>query len=322
MKNVGGILLLVVTAVAAGALFAATITPPPPWAFPVNPPGTAPKNDDVTPKHVPGSSVALTIDQTRDAYNVPDWHPDAHPPMPEIVAHGRKPEFRACGYCHLPNGFGRPENAPIAGLPPDYIAEQIADFRSGARKTSEPKMGPPMAMVEIAKAVPDDDVKVAAAYFSSVNLRPWIHVVETNTVPKTHVSGSMLVPDTTGGTEPIGDRIIETPENLGQTELRDAGSGFVAYVPPGSIDKGAALVVTGGGGKTTACGICHGQDLKGLGPVPPLAGRSPSYIVRQLVDLQNGNRNGRWSALMKPVVAKLSVSDMVSIAAYTASRKP
>ncbi len=322
MKNVGGILLLVVTAVAAGALFAATITPPPPWAFPVNPPGTAPKNDDVTPKHVPGSSVALTIDQTRDAYNVPDWHPDAHPPMPEIVAHGRKPEFRACGYCHLPNGFGRPENAPIAGLPPDYIAEQIADFRSGARKTSEPKMGPPMAMVEIAKAVPDDDVKVAAAYFSSVNLRPWIHVVETNTVPKTHVSGSMLVPDTTGGTEPIGDRIIETPENLGQTELRDAGSGFIAYVPPGSIDKGAALVVTGGGGKTTACGICHGQDLKGLGPVPPLAGRSPSYIVRQLVDLQNGNRNGRWSALMKPVVAKLSVSDMVSIAAYTASRKP
>jgi cytochrome c553 len=179
-----------------------------------------------------------------------------------------------------------------------------------------------MAMVEIAKAVPDDDVKVAAAYFSSVNLRPWIHVVETNTVPKTHVSGSMLVPDTTGGTEPIGDRIIETPENLGQTELRDAGSGFIAYVPPGSIDKGAALVVTGGGGKTTACGICHGQDLKGLGPVPPLAGRSPSYIVRQLVDLQNGNRNGRWSALMKPVVAKLSVSDMVSIAAYTASRKP
>ena len=322
MRNFGGILLLAVTAVAAGALFAATITPPPPWAFPVNPPGTPPKNDDVTPKHVPGSSVALTIDQTRDAYNVPDWHPDAHPPMPEIVAHGRKPEFRACGYCHLPNGFGRPENAPIAGLPPDYIAEQIADFRSGARKTSEPKMGPPMAMVEIAKAVPDDDVKVAAAYFSSVNLRPWIHVVETNTVPKTHVSGSMLVPDTPGGTEPIGDRIIETPENLGQTELRDAGSGFVAYVPPGSIDKGAALVVTGGGGKTTACGICHGQDLKGLGPVPPLAGRSPSYIVRQLVDLQNGNRNGRWSALMKPVVAKLSVSDMVSIAAYTASRKP
>jgi cytochrome c553 len=222
----------------------------------------------------------------------------------------------------LPNGFGRPENAPIAGLPAEYIAQQIADFRSGARKSSEPKMGPPVAMVEIAKAVPDADVSVAAAYFSSLTLKSWIRVVETNTVPKTHVSGSMLVPDAGGGTEPIGDRIIETPENLDQTELRDAASGFIAYAPVGSIDRGASLVTTGAAGKTTPCGICHGQDLQGLGPVPPLAGRSPSYIVRQLVDLQNGTRNGRWSALMKPVVAKLTVSDMVSIAAYTASRKP
>ena len=70
------------------------------------------------------------------------------------------------------------------------------------------------------------------------------------------------------------------------------------------------------------CGVCHGQDLRGLGPVPPIAGRSPSYVVRQLVDFQNGTRNGRWSALMKPVVANLTVSDMVSIAAYTASRTP
>jgi len=183
-------------------------------------------------------------------------------------------------------------------------------------------MSPPAAMIEIAKAVPDADVDVAAAYFGSLKLKPWIRVVETSTVPKTHVCGSMLVPDADGAKEPIGDRIIETPENANQTELRDAASGFVAYVPVGSIDKGAALVDTGAAGKTTACGICHGQDLRGLGPVPPLAGRSPSYVVRQLVDIQNGNRNGRWTALMEPVVAKLTISDMVSIAAYTASRKP
>jgi cytochrome c553 len=322
MKNVRGFVLLGLAAIAAGAIFAATMTTPPPWAFPVNPPAAPPRNTDTSPKHVPGSSVALTVDQTRDGYNVPDWHPDGHPPMPEIVAHGRKPEVRACGYCHLPNGFGRPENATIAGLPPDYIAQQIADFRSGARISSEPKMGPPVAMVAIAKAVPDPDVRVAAAYFSSLHLKSWIRVVETETVPKTHVSGSMLVPDATGGTEPIGERIIETPENLDRTELRDAASGFIAYAPVGSVDKGAALVTRGAAGKTTACGVCHGQDLRGLGPVPPIAGRSPSYVVRQLVDFQNGTRNGRWSALMKPVVAKLTVSDMVSIAAYTASRTP
>ena len=96
----------------------------------------------------------------------------------------------------------------------------------------------------------------------------------------------------------------------------------MAYVPTGSIAKGESLVKTGGGGRTVACGTCHGADLKGLGPVPPLAGRSPSYTVRQLFDLQQGVRKGPWSALMKAAVEKLTVDDMIAIAAYTASREP
>jgi cytochrome c553 len=131
----------------------------------------------------------------------------------------------------------------------------------------------------------------------------------------------MLVVSEPGATESIGRRIIETPEDLERTELRDAASGFVAYVPVGSIAKGEALVA-GAAGKTTACGICHGVDLKGLGPVPGLAGRSPSYIVRQLYDIQHGVRNGAWTELMKSVVAQLTEEDMVAIAAYTASRAP
>jgi cytochrome c553 len=103
--------------------------------------------------------------------------------------------------------------------------------------------------------------------------------------------------------------------------LRDARSGFFAYVPVGSIKKGEALVTTGGG-KTTACAICHGADLRGMGPVPGLAGRSPSYMVRQMFDMQQGMRKGVWTELMKPVVSKLSEEDMLAIAAYTASRMP
>ena len=61
---------------------------------------------------------------------------------------------------------------------------------------------------------------------------------------------------------------------------------------------------------------------RGLGPVPPLAGRSPSYIVRQLFDMQKGNRNGPNAKLMKPVVASLTVDDMIAIAAYVSSRSP
>lgn len=121
--------------------------------------------------------------------------------------------------------------------------------------------------------------------------------------------------------EPIGDRIVETPENTEGTEqLRNPHSGFIAYVPVGSVKKGEALVMHGGAGKTTQCTICHGSNLMGLGPVPGIAGRSPSYLVRQLYDMRMGSRSGLWTDLMKPVVGGLSSDDMLDIAAYLASR--
>jgi len=241
--------------------------------------------------------------------------------MPESVAHGRPRELRACGFCHLVNGQGRPENASLAGLPAAYIIQQMADFKNGERKSAEPRMGPPNAMIQDAKAATDEDVRTAAAYFSSLPFKRWIRVVESMEVPKTRIAGSMHVP-TNDGAEPMGRRIIEIPEDVQRTELRDGTSGFVAYVPIGSIARGETLVKTGGSGKTVACGACHGATLKGLGPVPPLAGRSPSYTVRQLFDLQQGVRKGPWSALMKAAVDKLTIDDMIAIAAYTASREP
>ena len=44
--------------------------------------------------------------------------------------------------------------------------------------------------------------------------KPWIRVVDTASVPKTHVAGWMLVVDQPVVKEPIGQRIVETPENL------------------------------------------------------------------------------------------------------------
>ncbi|HEX8031538.1 MAG TPA: c-type cytochrome [Vicinamibacterales bacterium] len=291
---------------------------PPPWAYTVNPPpppGAAPAPADPNPKQIPGTTVTYTVAQTRDAFNPPDWEPYGHPAMPEVVAHGRRPALRACGFCHLVNGQGRPENASLAGLPAAYIVQQMVDFKNGDRKSAEPKMGPPNAMIQDAKAASEDEVKSAAAYFSSFPFKKWVRVVEAKDVPKSRIAGSMHVP-TNDGTEPLGQRIIELPENLERTELRDAASGFVAYVPIGSVKKGESMV------KSMACGTCHGSDLKGLGPVPPLAGRSPSYTVRQLFDLQQGVRKGPWSALMKASVEKLTIDDMIAIAAYTSSREP
>lgn len=164
------------------------------------------------------------------------------------------------------------------------------------------------------------ELNAAAAYFSVLRFKPWIRVVETATVPKTHVAGYMLVPLATGGVEAIGQRIVETPENVARTELRDSRSGFVAYVLAGSLARGETLVTTGGAGRTIRCRICHGADLKGFATVLAIAGRSPSDIVRQLYDMQAGTRHGVGSELMKEPVAKLTIGDIVAIAAYVAAR--
>ena len=242
--------------------------------------------------------------------------------MPDVVAHGKRPDVRACGLCHYPNGKGRPENAGVAGLPTAYLIQQMTDFRNDKRKSAEPRKANTNTMIAIAKGMTEDEIKAAAEYFGSMKWTPWIRVVETQEVPKTRVAGGMYLTLEGNEKEPLGQRIIETPENAEETEvLRNPRSGFIAYVPVGSIKKGEALVVTGAG-RTTQCGVCHGTDLKGLGPVPGLAGRSPSYLVRQLYDMQQNARAGAWTDLMKPVVAKLSQDDMLAIAAYTSSLKP
>ncbi len=208
------------------------------------------------------------------------------------------------------------------GLPAAYIIEQLSDFKSGARKSSDPDLKPIAHMIAVAANANDEEIQLAASYFAALKPKPWIRVIEAKFVPKTHVAGWMLVVSTPHEMESIGDRIIETPENLERTELRDDTSGFIAYVPPGSLKRGRALVTTGANGKTIICSTCHGPNLKGLKNVPSIAGRSPSYIVRQLYDMQSSSRAGVNLAPMKPVVANLSIYDIIDIAAYTSSLEP
>jgi len=296
---------------------------PPSWAYALNPDGSTPPPPDATvPLHVPNSTAAYSRAQSQDTFNPPDWHPDSHPPMPEIVAHGRKPEVFACAYCHLPNGQGRPENSSLAGLNAGYMVRQMEEFKNGSRKSSEPRHKPVANMIALETRATPQEVQAAVAYFSNLKPKPWIRVVETATVPTTHVSGWMLVPSTPAATEPIGHRIIETPENVERTELRDDTSGFIAYVPEGSIAQGKVLATTGGSGKTQPCAKCHGPGLRGAGAVPRLAGRSPSYIIRQLFDIQSGARAGVLTQQMRKPVANLSLDDMIALAAYTASLRP
>jgi cytochrome c553 len=285
----------------------------PDWAFPVADTLQPPTTENVQPKALAGSTKSYTQKQIDDLKNPPDWFPEMHPQMPPVIAEGTS--TFACGSCHLPLGTGHDESAYVAALPDSYIVGQMADFKSGARKGFG-------IMPSIAQAVGDADVRSAAAYFSSLPARPWVRVVEADTVPKTYVNASnMRLAVPSGGSEPIGDRIVELPDDEAAAVARDPRSGFVAYVPKGSVAKGETLVRTGGG-ETTACIICHGPALKGVGTAPAIAGRHTGYIVRQLYFFQDGSRSGAVAALMRNVVQRLTDDDMLAIAAYLASQDP
>lgn len=323
------------------ALTANAAEPPPPWAYGFKeppPPNAIPAVvaapgavSTPLPDHpllsLPGTDLKFTPAQIRENFGPADWYPQDHPAMPDIVAKGKAPIVWACARCHYPNGKGRPENAGIAGLPVDYFIEQMQAFRHGERTSADVRKPNTPMMVSYATAMTDEEIRAAAEYYGSMPWTPWIRVVETDRVPQTTISAGMYLQVPGGTDESLGNRIIEVPEDADAVEVqRNPRVGFIAYVPFGSVQRGEVLVTTGGG-KTVACLTCHGPDLKGMilpevGVMPGLAGRSPSYLVRQLFDIQSGRRHGQRLELMKPVVANLSADDMLAIAAYLASRSP
>ena len=106
---------------------AATPAPPAP-ARGASPAAPVP---DVTPRQDPGSSGIVSRSRRFATASVPPTgSPAIIPPMPDIVAHGKRPDVRACSLCHYPNGKGRPENAGVAGLPVSYFIQTMADFKA------------------------------------------------------------------------------------------------------------------------------------------------------------------------------------------------
>ena len=289
----------------------------PSWAYNIPDKVQPPRAEATGPVHLPGSTKVYDAAQVASSANPPDWFPNEHGTAPRIVKDETGMTKMACGSCHLMSGQGHPESADIAGLPAEYIVRQMSYFKSGARKDDD-RMGP------IAKVASDEDVRQAADYFAAIKPIPWVKVIETATPPKTYVSSAarhrLVVPG--GGTELIGHRIIEIPEDPFRTANRDPHSPFLAYVPPGSISKGEALVRAGGSGKTIQCAICHGDELRGLGEVPRIAGLQPVYIARQLICIQNGSSAGTAAALMKKVVSNLSEDEIIAISAYLGSLPP
>ncbi len=286
----------------------------------------APELDTAAQLDVAESKHHFTAAQISSRQAPADWFPEDHPAMPDLVAKGREsvqPPIWACAFCHLPNGKGRPDTAALAGLTYEYIVQQLYDFKNDLRETSDKRKVDSQLMTGFAKSMSHEDIKTVATYFSTLPYTPWIKVIESNTAPKTAARDGVYIPLTglEAGTEPLSNRIIEVPANTEDFDKRNPRSGFIAYVPVGSLEKGENLIRTGGG-KITPCTICHGDDLRGAGPAPPLAGRSPSYLARQMYDMQHRKRAGLFGLQMASVLADLTNDDMLVAAAYAASLQP
>jgi cytochrome c553 len=291
---------------------------------------------------IPGSSVECTVlaierpaagnhDGTLD---ICDWFPEDRGsiPVPDIVRRGRqithadgtwsgKEGIRACGQCHLPTGAGRSENGQPAGLSRAYILQQLEDFRLGLRHSSDPKKENARRMANFAKAMTAAEMVQTADFFASLPYPPvgvdrYIKVIETDTVPVAYGRAGMFHPVEGAGEEPIGDRIIEVPADRMLNEHRDGKSGFIAYVPRGSVKKGEAIAAK------ARCAMCHGPELNGSPVAPTIAGRSASYLARELYDFQTGARRGKMSPLMRTVVADFTPEDMRNVVAYASSIAP
>ena len=304
------------------SLFAIAAEPPqqnsdmPAWAYPAadaKPPAGV--SEAAGPVKVPASAKSYTQKEIDDLANPPDWFPDEHGTVPQIVRSGASDKGFACGSCHLFAGYGHPESAYLAGLSADYLVQQMADFKSGDRTD-------PARMNAIAQATSDEDAKAAADYFAALKTAAWVKVMEADMVPKSWVNQArMRLPLPGGDMEPLGNRIIELPQDPARATARDPKSGFIAYVPRGSVAKGEMLANTGGG-KTISCTVCHGDGLKGFGNIPSLAGQHPIYIARQLLYFKAGTRKSAAAQQMQNVVSNLSTDDIIALSAYAASQAP
>lgn len=293
-------------------------TPPPPAGSP--PPPSALPADDNAVVTLPGTTKTMTRGALRGAKEIPDWYPeDRVGTMPAVVRNGRE-NVRACGFCHLADGSGRPENAPVSAYHPAYFVQQMEDFKNGLRGSADPRKANTRNMIGFAKNATPDEVQAAAEYFARQPYPRRLKVVESKTAPKVRLQGGMhmAVPaGEGGGMEPIhADEIVEVPEDNLRAEARDTRMGWIAYVPPGTLNRGKQVAAK------YQCAMCHGANLDGIGAVPPLAGRSPSYTMRQLFDMKVGTRRGPWAELMKPIVSRMTVQEMMAVSAFAGSIQP
>jgi len=234
MFNVVAILAFAL-AFSAGVSVAAE---PPAWAYaiaPAAPAGNAPAAPaapDTSLKHLPGSTLEFTRAQISDAFGPADWYPGDHPKMPDVVAHGRRPDVRACSLCHYPNGKRPPRKRRRRRSPGNLFPP--TDGRFQERQPQE--RGAAEGQYKY-----HDYNRQGHDRGRNQSRRRVLQLHEVDALdqsggnqhmPKTRIAGGMFLTLEGNEKEPLGQRIIETPVNAEGTEvLRDARSGLSPMCP-------------------------------------------------------------------------------------------
>jgi len=81
------------------------------------------------------------------------------------VAKGQEISTNVCAACHTADGSrGSPANPILQGQHPEYLARQLADFKSGKRDNP--------VMKGMASTLTDDDMKNVAAFYAGKQAKP------------------------------------------------------------------------------------------------------------------------------------------------------
>ncbi|WP_286715602.1 c-type cytochrome [Thalassolituus sp. UBA2009] len=89
-------------------------------------------------------------------------------------------------------------------------------------------------------------------------------------------------------------------------------AGLMSVAHAGDAEAGKA--------KSATCAACHGADGNSLAPTfPKIAGQGERYLIKQIKDIRDGNRQ---VPAMAPFVTGLSDTDVADLAAYFSAQVP
>ena len=96
---------------------------------------------------------------------LPAWANEAAAPAKVDVAKGQELSTSVCAACHTSDGSrGSPANPILQGQHPEYLAKQLADFKSGKRDNP--------IMKGMAGPLSEDDMKNVAAFYAGKQAKP------------------------------------------------------------------------------------------------------------------------------------------------------